>query len=141
MMNEAVSSIMSTKLVAADPEDNLGVVKDLMIKHRVHHIPVVDGDQLSGLITTSDLQRLNRTHEQYPGILAKDIMTTKLATLEPTAKIGSAAELFLENLFHCIPIINDTSRKLLGIVTTHDVLKYSFKKEYPKHYHLVDKLQ
>ena len=56
-------------------------------------------------------------------------MSTRIATLEPSSKIGTAAEVFLENLFHALPIVDDG--KLVGIITSFDVLKYSFQKAYP----------
>jgi len=131
-MNESVSTIMSTKLFTVGPEDSLRTVKKLMDTKRIHHMPVVGEDNsLLGLITTADLLKLNRTHESMLDIPAKNVMTTRLAVLEPTAKVGTAAEIFMENLFHAIPIVNENSRELLGIVTTHDVLKYSYDKEYP----------
>ena len=59
-------------------------------------------------------------------------MTKKVATLYANEKIGAAAQVFLENLFHGLPIV-DENDNLIGIVTTHDVLKYEFLKEYPNH--------
>ena len=82
-----------------------------------------------GLITTADLLWLNMGFEQYHTVKVRDVMTKKLATLEPTDKIGSAAELFLLNRFHAVPIV--VNGDLIGIVTSFDILKYEFKKEYP----------
>ena len=59
-------------------------------------------------------------------------MTTKLATLEPSDKVGSAAEIFLEHLFHAVPIVKDG--ELVGIITSFDVMKYEFRKAYPDHF-------
>ena len=56
-------------------------------------------------------------------------MTKHVATLEPEDKVGSAAELFLENLFHAVPIVKNNELK--GIVTSFDIIKYTFNKEYP----------
>lgn len=129
MMNEPLSGIMSTNLITVSPDDPLTLVKDLFSKKRIHHLPVVDNGQLVGLITTADLLWLNKSFEEYENLKVKEIMTTKLATLEPTDKIGSAAELFLLNRFHAVPIVSDGS--LIGIVTSFDILKYEFRKEYP----------
>jgi acetoin utilization protein AcuB len=52
---------------------------------------------------------------------AEDVMTTKLATLESTDRINVAIEIFAENLFHAIPIVDDGA--LVGILTTLDVIK------------------
>lgn len=46
--------------------------------------------------------------------------------LEPEDKIGTAAELFLDNRFHALPVVSDGY--LVGLVTTFDVLRYEFKK-------------
>lgn len=131
MMNEAVSTVMSTDLITVGPEDTLAKVKEIFVGNRIHHIPVVTGDSIVGLITTWDLWKINKPFDSYEGIQVKDVMTTKLATLEPSSKIGTAAEVFLENLFHALPIVENG--KLVGIVTSFDVLQYEFRKEYPNH--------
>ncbi|MEO7176972.1 MAG: CBS domain-containing protein [Saprospiraceae bacterium] len=120
---------MSTQLVTIGPDESLDRVKDLFRAKRIHHLPVVDGTRLVGLITTSDLFWLNRPFSDYTEIKVKEVMTTKLATIEANSKIGTAAEIFLEHLFHAIPIVDDGD--LVGIVTTFDVLQYEFSKEYP----------
>jgi len=55
-------------------------------------------------------------------------MSTKLVKIEPDDKVGTAAELFLDNRFHALPVVAEG--KLVGLVTTFDMLKYEFKKEY-----------
>jgi CBS domain-containing protein len=132
MMNEPIASIMvpREKLITHRPEDSMVDAQKTMKKYRLHHLPIVEGDSLKGLITTTDLLQLNRRFEEYEGLKVKDVMTKKLAKLERDAKVGTAATIFLENLFHLLPIVDETG-KLLGIVTTFDVLKYHFKKEYP----------
>ncbi|MCO6462027.1 MAG: CBS domain-containing protein [Saprospiraceae bacterium] len=129
MMNEPLSGIMSTELITVSPADSLTVVLDLFKRRRIHHLPVVDNGKLVGLITTADLLWLNKNFSEYESMKVSDIMTTKLATLEPTDKIGSAAELFLLNRFHAIPVVSDGM--LIGLVTSFDVLKDQFKKSYP----------
>lgn len=128
-MNEPLSGIMSTELITVSPADSLTVVLDLFKRRRIHHLPVVDNGKLVGLITTADLLWLNKNFSEYESMKVSDIMTTKLATLEPTDKIGSAAELFLLNRFHAIPVVSDGM--LIGLVTSFDVLKDQFKKSYP----------
>ncbi len=128
-MNDPLSGIMSTELITVSPSDAMTTVLDLFKKRRIHHLPVVDNGKLVGLITTADLLWLNKNFSEYEALKVSDIMTTKLATLEPTDKIGSAAELFLLNRFHAIPVVSDGI--LIGLVTSFDVLKDQFKKAYP----------
>jgi len=121
---------MSTNLITVHPKDKLTRVRDIFLNTRIHHLPVVDdsGD-LVGLLTTYDLFKLNYTLDEYHAITADRVMTTRLAKLEPHEKIGAAAEIFLENLFHAVPIVS--GNRLVGLVTSFDVLKYEFKKAYP----------
>ena len=53
---------------------------------------------------------------------ARDIMTSKLATLEPDDRINVALEIFRTNKFHGLPVAQNG--ELLGIVTTFDIIDY-----------------
>jgi len=132
MMNEPIHTIMTKNLVTVSPSTKLSVVHYLLKNHRIHHLPVVDEEtnQLEGIITTYDLFCDDRQLDQYYNIPVSHLMTRKIVKLESTDKVGTAAELFLSNNFHAIPIVDQGI--LVGLVTTFDVLKYEFIKEYPK---------
>jgi CBS domain-containing protein len=130
MMNEPVSSIMTSDLITVVPEDNLATVYKIFRSKRIHHLPVVEGKKLVGILTTYDLFKLEKSPKEYGETTVKDVMTTKLATLEPDTKVGSAVLIFIENLFHAVPIVAKDG-ELVGIVSTLDVMKYSLKKQYP----------
>jgi len=129
MMNESVSTIMIKNLITLTPESTLAEVSEIFSTRKIHHIPVLDNDVLVGLITLYDLWRKNALHESYSDIKVQEVMSKKLIKLEPDDKIGTAAELFLDNRFHALPVVQGD--RLVGLITTFDVLKYSFKKEYP----------
>lgn len=132
MMNEPISSIMTTDLLTVSPNDSLSHVRQILTKHRIHHVPVVENKKLMGLVTTYDLFKLSYHPDELDNIKVSEVMTKKLATLEPHDKVGSAAEIFLEHLFHAVPIVKNG--ELVGIVTSFDVMKYEFRKAYPKHF-------
>ena len=129
MMNEPLALIMSKNVITANAEDSLSIARGIFLKNKVHHLPIVNGSKLVGILTTYDLFKVTGPNKDYEKIKIKDVMTSHVATLEPEDKIGSAAELFLENLFHAVPIVKDG--ELQGIVTSFDVIKYEFRKEYP----------
>ncbi len=129
MMNENVSSIMTTNPLVFNIDDTIDKIKDVFLQRRIHHALIMDGNKLAGIITTTDLFKLNRPFDEYPTIKASAVMTKHVAHLEPDDRIGIAAEVFLENLFHALPITKDG--ELVGLVTSFDVLRYEFKKEYP----------
>ena len=130
MMNEPLTTIMTSDLITVKPEDNLAAVYKIFRSKRIHHLPVVVGKKLVGILTTYDLFKLQKAPEEYGNTLVKEVMTTKLATLPPNSKVGSAVLLFIENLFHAVPIVEENG-DLVGIVSTLDVMKFTLKTQYP----------
>lgn len=127
-----ISSIMTRNIIAINPDDTLEMVKDIFEKHNIHHIPVVRHNQLLGLISKHDYDQfhrglstnfedrfvnntLMRTHK------AKEIMVEKLAKLESMDRINVALDIFSLNRFHALPVVDNG--ELVGIVTTHDIIK------------------
>ncbi|MCS7035896.1 MAG: CBS domain-containing protein [Saprospiraceae bacterium] len=131
MMNETIDTIMSTKLITLTPDDTLGKAREILMTKRIHHLPVVEGKKLVGMITAWDMFKIGKSADEYQHTKVRDVMTTKLATLEPHQHIGAAAEVLMEHLFHAIPIVNDEGH-LVGIITSYDILRYSYNKEYPE---------
>ncbi|MBL7820026.1 MAG: CBS domain-containing protein [Saprospiraceae bacterium] len=132
-MNETVQEIMVRDVICVNPTDTLQKVKELLINNRIHHVPVVETDmKLVGIITTYDLFKLAVDHKDYPTTKVGNVMTKILATIEPIDKVGTAAEVFMEHLFHALPVVENG--KLVGIVTSFDVLRYEYNREYPKRF-------
>lgn len=124
-----VSRIMTTNLVTVGPNDRITKVKEIFDQKKIHHIPVVDGTKMVGIISKQDfLYYLHGFTETgvVMGIKALEsatcdkIMTTGLAKLEPTSRINVALEVFKENLFHALPVVE--GEDLVGIITTYDII-------------------
>lgn len=128
MMNEKVETIMIKDLITLGPESTVAHAVEIFKSKRIHHIPIVDEGKLVGLVTTHDLWNKYIAPDAYNTTLINTIMSKKLVKIEPDDKVGTAAELFLDNRFHALPVVKDEI--LVGLVTTFDVLKYEFKKEY-----------
>jgi len=129
---DPVSAIMTPNPITVNENDSLSVVGHIFNTHKIHHIPVVQDGQLKGIISKSDFLFFKRgftksetdksiEEVRLNNYTAKDIMTTKLAKLEPGDRINVALEVFKENLFHGIPVVENNM--LLGIVTTYDIIK------------------
>ncbi len=134
--NNPVSSIMTTKLQTVRPGDSVHKVMEIFRQFGFHHIPVVDeGEKLVGIISREDFLRISyelslstssQTYSKvtYRSMKVEEVMTTNPISLEPEDTIGLAADIFLANEFHALPVIEDQT--IVGIVTTHDLLQYSF---------------
>lgn len=131
MMNEYVQAVMTSNVITLSPDDTLAEARKILLGKRIHHLPIVEGKKLVGLVTSWDLFKLGKSADEYGSMKCRDVMTTHIATLEPDQHLGAAAEVLMEHLFHAIPIVND-EHELVGIVTTYDLLKYEYRKEYPE---------
>jgi CBS domain-containing protein len=50
----AVEEIMTSDVRVCAPEDSFGSLMAIMTEHRVRHVPVLDGDQLVGVVSIGD---------------------------------------------------------------------------------------
>lgn len=121
----SIEAIMSTNLITVPPSATIAEARTLMHENRIHHIPVVKGDALVGLITLTNVLAAtdsflrdpqNRIHANEISI--EDAMVTDVATVDINASLRHAA-LFLEkHAIGCLPVMDDD--KLIGIITDTD---------------------
>lgn len=135
-MQIPVSELMTRDLLVVHPADKLKRVKEIFDGNNIHHIPVVDKrGRIMGLIAKGDFLKVNHLlclfdaerYAEYNDMLHRDlsveeIMTTKLVTLNPDDELSIAADIFRENLFHALPVVD--RGQLIGLLTTHDLLNY-----------------
>jgi len=55
--NRLVRDIMTKEVHAVSPDDPVERAIRLMVEHRIHRIPVVEGDRLVGIVTRGDILR------------------------------------------------------------------------------------
>lgn len=127
-----VEKIMSDSVISLHPDDTLRLVDKTFDKYSFHHIPITNVDKkVLGIISKEDIMRLisvrkEFTDKEFGSIKAKDFMSTNVVTIRPDDTIGLAADMFMTNLFHAIPVTEDD--KLIGIVTTHDLIKHAYSQ-------------
>lgn len=137
-----VTSIMTKDLITTNPGDSLTKVKALFDNNKIHHLPVVRYKEIVGIISKSDLLFFMRglNHGKDTSVLdallldnhtAEDIMTKGLAKVESSDRINVVIEVFKENLFHALPVVDNN--ELVGIVTTYDLVVALSKEGEPSH--------
>ncbi|WP_128906537.1 CBS domain-containing protein [Halorubrum amylolyticum] len=61
-----VERYMSRDPITASAQDSVAAVAATMVEHGIHHVPVVDGDEPIGIITTSDFAAYVSSPEETP---------------------------------------------------------------------------
>ena len=65
LLSEPVSSIMTKNLITGMPDDDLKIVAGKMTEKRIRHLPVLENDQLVGMVSIGDVVKAQR--DQYEG--------------------------------------------------------------------------
>ena len=131
--NQPVTKIMSRNLVTVHHGDPISKVRQLIREHGVHHIPVVSGDQLVGLISHTDILRVSfgdvfNTDERSVDatldhtMTIEQLMAKDVASLNEQSTIREAAEILSQGKFHSLPVVS--SGKVVGMVTSTDLIRY-----------------
>jgi CBS domain-containing protein len=131
--NESIKHVMSDKVHVVQKGQMVSEVVKIMQSGGIHHLPVMDGQTLVGIVSSTDLMKLSMgTHgfdassvwlfmdTQYE---LKDIMTANPKTLNVSETVRHAAESLSGGGYHSLPVIDD-ARQLVGIVTSTDLIRY-----------------
>ena len=77
VLTRAVGEIMARDLVTAIPQDELTSVLRVMTERRVRHVPIIDRNELVGIVSLGDVLRAQR--DQYRG----EVDTLETRVMDP----------------------------------------------------------
>jgi CBS domain-containing protein len=108
-----------------------------MIESKVGRLPVVDGDDLVGMVTSKDLMRAfidfrKNVPEKYQKSQIKEVHVEEIMSKNPTftskdATITEIAKIMMETGFNGLPVVEDN--QVVGIITQTDILRLIQKLE------------
>ena len=121
-------------------DQGMSVVKavELMKESGVRRLPVVQNDELIGMVTDRDLRSagpsqvvsfdekerklLPELYDLLKKIKVGEIMKTDVITISPEYSIVKAGETMLKNGLSGLPVV-DSRKKVIGIITESDIFK------------------
>lgn len=112
--------IMSTEVETVSPAEDAENAWQIMRKRRIHHLIVMDGKRILGVVSDRDLGSANGTAMRNNRTVA-DLMTPQPVTVNPDTTIRQAANLMRGRAIGCVPVLR--ADKLVGIVTVSDLLE------------------
>jgi acetoin utilization protein AcuB len=124
-----VKDRMTPNPIYGHPEMSVIEAQALMQKHNFRHLPIVDGDELVGIITQqillravpSDVSRFSPFVIKYIGtkLKASSVMVKDVVTIDPDTAIEDAAGVMADKKIGCLPVMQDG--KLIGIISDNDL--------------------
>jgi CBS domain-containing protein len=129
-----VKELMSRNVVTVPAGASCLRAVELMARHRIRHLPVVDaGGTVCGIVTDRDL----RHHLFEPGVFKEigatpvalllgavrvsDVMSFPVVTVGPEEPLESAARVMLEDKVGSLPVVENG--RVVGIITETDLLR------------------
>ena len=147
-----IKDIMTRDVVTVVEEDTVEKCANLLIKHDLSGLPVLDSKgKVIGMVTEGDvMRRASRIEgpaalealrgifylespkhfmdelQRSMGSRAGDIMTENVITVGPDKKIEDAATLLVQEKIKRLPVV-DEKGNLIGIVSRKDIMNHLFK--------------
>lgn len=132
MRQELVKNWMTGEVVTVTPETTLAEAEELMLKHGIRRMPVVDHNHLIGIVTKGDLREADPSsvtslssweiNEIRAKVKVGQLMTAKPKTILQDATINEAAQVMLKSKVSGLPVV-DEAGKLVGIITESDIFR------------------
>ncbi len=134
MKNILLHEVMHHPVVTIGIQATFSRVEEIMRTRAVRHLPVMDEyEHVAGIISQRDLYRIlspRRTSEgdvydraALDAILLQKVMTYPVVMLRPDDTLALAVQKMTAERLGCIPVV-DAGRRLQGIVTKTDILKF-----------------
>jgi CBS domain-containing membrane protein len=132
-----VTTIMTENVITLKRSDSLETAEKLFKKHHIRHIPVVSGNVIIGMLSYTDLLRISFADSVYDDddhvdsivynmFNIEQVMVKKVVSVSPSNSIKEVAEILSKSEFHALPVVD--KNKLVGIVTTTDLINYLLKQ-------------
>jgi len=127
-----VAEVMTPHPRSVQVNQQVSDVRAALADKRLHHLPVVDGQRLVGIITTTDLLEYGfeprKSHKNLDEYLDEyfrisQIMQTELVTIPSNSTVRDAARALTTGALHAVPVVDD-DQNLVGIVTSTDIVSY-----------------
>jgi len=131
-LSDSVSTLMSKNVKTIGFKDSLLKAKHFFEAREFHHhLPVMDGDKLVGMVSLYDFliaksgATLNDSDPVYSRVVIKDFMRSPAISVAESDNLEKALNLFIDKTIEALPVLSNG--KLVGIITSNDILRALLK--------------
>jgi CBS domain-containing protein len=120
-----VGNLMTLDPIVIAPDEPAAEAERLMKTFRISGLPVVDKEELAGVVSQADLI-VARSSEmigaQWERIRVRHLMTSPAITVHATVTLAHAAKLMIQRHIHRLVVVGDDGEPI-GVLTTLDLLR------------------
>lgn len=117
-----VEEVMTPDPFVVDTYEPIARIAELIRRHRIHQVPVIDeNNRIVGIVTDRDIRSASGANSDTAGLLARDVMTTNVVSVSPTQPLADAVRILCEHRFGSLPVV--VGERIVGILSTRDLLR------------------
>jgi CBS domain-containing protein len=119
---------MSTKVVTVKTTDKVSKALQMMVRHKIGSIIVVDKGKPVGILTERDVSTRMAKGQNVRGMVVRNIMSKPLVTIGPSAQVWQAVEQMVRKDIRRLPVMEGD--RLVGMVTERDIFRWVIRVAY-----------
>ena len=121
MMGTKVHEVMTDSPRCVTPETLLSEAAELMESEDMGSLPVLDGEQLAGLVTDRDIViRAIAKGKDPPGMPVREVASRELVTVHADDNLSDALKLMASQQVRRLPVV-DQDNRLVGVLAQADI--------------------
>lgn len=127
-MGTTIAEIMKTDVIWIEPTQPLYEAFQIMRNFNIRHLPVVEtgSHKVVGVLSEGDIilhcQKKGITLELDSEVKVEKAMTREVVYCFPSSNVANVAATMISAKINSIPVLDELTKTLLGIVTTTDFL-------------------
>jgi CBS domain-containing protein len=128
-MRIKVREVMTDRPRAVTPETPVSEAARLMESEDVGALPILDGEQLAGIVTDRDIVIRAVAKEKDPkGMPVRDVASKDIVTIGPDDNLSDALKLMASAQVRRIPVVDENNR-LVGVLAQADIALEAKEKD------------
>lgn len=126
----SVADYMTKKVITISPDTKINVAINTMKDNAIHRLPVIDGNQLVGLVTESSISEASpskatslsiyEVNYLFNKMTVGEVMVKDVKTVSQTAQLEDAIYQMRQNNIGVLPVMDGAD--VVGIITNNDIL-------------------
>lgn len=127
---DPVNRFMTEPVLTVDINDGAGEILRIFGSYPVHHLPVLDRQEVVGMLSSADVMKLDlflpkgrKSPIDYLSERMKvaQLVRRQVITVQSHQSVETAAQLMAQNGVHALPVVN-AKMQLVGIISTTDII-------------------
>ncbi|MET0560594.1 MAG: CBS domain-containing protein [Gaiellaceae bacterium] len=128
-MGTKVHEVMTDRPRVVTPETTVSEAAQLMRNDDIGSLPILDGEQLAGMVTDRDIVIRAVAEGKDPrGMPVREVASRELVTVNADQELSSALLLMASQQVRRLPVVDDDGR-LVGILAQADVAVEAKEKD------------